>query len=47
MDEDIRPFLLRDKAKAFVGIKPLHGSFAMGDPPGMDGKKAATQERRS
>lgn len=47
MDEDIWPIFLRDKAKPFVGIKPLHGSVRHG----MilltgDGKQAATHERR-
>jgi hypothetical protein len=43
MDEDIRPILLRDKSKPFVGIKPLHGSVRHGMILlAWDGKKAAT-----
>jgi len=39
MDEDIRPILLRDKAKALSALNHFTVRSPWGDPPGMDGKK--------
>jgi hypothetical protein len=47
MDEDIRPVVLCDESKPFVGIKLLHGTIGHGMILlAWNGTEAATHERR-